>query len=35
LESLNIDRKQFYPNTDSDDVHASYEGWKKAVQQLL
>lgn len=35
LENLNIDRRQFCPNTDSENVHASYEGWKKAVQQLL
>jgi len=35
LESLNIGRKQIGPNTDATEAHASYEGWKKAVQQLL
>ena len=35
LESLNIDRKQLYPSADTKDAHASYEGWKRAVQQLL
>ena len=35
LESLNIGGKQFLPNADSKDTLASYEGWKKAVQQLL
>ena len=28
-------RKQFSPNKDTKDVHASYEGWKKAVKRLL
>jgi glycerol kinase len=35
LESLNIQRKQFCPNTDSKEAYAWYEGWKKAVQQLM
>ena len=35
LESLNIERKQFCPNTDTKEAYACYEGWKKAVQQLL
>jgi len=35
LESLNIGGKQFSPNTDVKGAQASYEGWKKAVQQLL
>ena len=35
LVSLNIGGKQFSPNTDVRDAQASYEGWKKAVQQLL
>lgn len=35
LENLNISGKQFSPNTDVKDAQASYEGWKKAVQQLL
>jgi len=34
LESLNIQRKQFSPNTDTREAHAFYEGWKKVVQQL-
>ncbi len=28
-------RKQFSPNKDMEKVHTSYEGWKKAVKQLL
>ncbi len=28
-------RKQFSPNKDMEEVHTSYEGWKKAVKQLL
>ena len=28
-------RKQFFPNKDVEKVHTSYEGWKKAVKQLL
>jgi glycerol kinase len=35
LESLNIERKQFRPNTDTKEAYACYEGWKKVVQQLL
>jgi glycerol kinase len=34
LKSLSINRKQLYPNVDAKDAHSSYEGWKKAVQQL-
>lgn len=34
LKSLSIDRKQLCPNADVKDTHASYEGWKRAVQQL-
>lgn len=35
LKDLNVDRKQFSPGPDTDMVCAFYEGWKKAVQQLL
>jgi glycerol kinase len=35
LKSLSIDRKQLCPSAAAKDAHASYEGWKKAVQQLL
>jgi glycerol kinase len=35
LESLNIERKQFCPNVDVKDAHASYEGWKKAVSAVV
>lgn len=35
LKGLNVDRKQFSPGPDTDMVCAFYEGWKKAVQQLL
>jgi glycerol kinase len=35
LENLNVGRKQFSPNTDAKNVRASYDGWKKAVKQLL
>jgi len=35
LKNLTAGRKQFSPNTDTKKVHASYEGWKKAVKQLL
>ncbi len=35
LESLNIERKQFCPNTDAKETYVCYEGWKKVVQQLL
>jgi len=35
LKNLTVGRKQFSPNTDVEKVHASYEGWKKAVKQLL
>ncbi|MBN2313643.1 MAG: glycerol kinase GlpK [Sedimentisphaerales bacterium] len=34
LKSLSIDRKQLCPNADAKDAYVSYEGWKKAVQQL-
>ena len=35
LKNLTTGRKRFSPNTDVEKVHASYEGWKKAVKQLL
>jgi glycerol kinase len=35
LENLTSGRKQFSPNKYTKKVHASYEGWKKAVKQLL
>jgi len=35
LKNLAAGRKQFSPNKDTKIVHASYEGWKKAVKQLL
>ena len=35
LKSLNVGKKQFSPNPDTEQVCASYEGWKKAVQKLL
>lgn len=35
LKNLAAGRKQFSPNKDTKKVHASYEGWKKAVKQLL
>jgi glycerol kinase len=35
LKNLTTDRKQFSPDKDTKKVHASYEGWKKAVKQLL
>ena len=35
LKSLNVGKKQFSPNPDTERVHTSYEGLKKAVQKLL
>jgi glycerol kinase len=35
LRSLTTDRKQFSHDKDMEKVHALYEGWKKAVKQLL
>jgi len=35
LKNLTAGRKRFSPNTDREKVHASYEGWKTAVRQLL
>ncbi|MHC4556098.1 MAG: FGGY-family carbohydrate kinase [Planctomycetota bacterium] len=35
LKNLTSCRKQFSPDEDTKEVHASYEGWKKAVKQLL
>ncbi|MFC1795142.1 glycerol kinase [Planctomycetota bacterium] len=35
LKNLTTGRKQFSPNSDTKKVSASYEGWKKAVKQLL
>jgi len=35
LKNITTGKKQFSPNTDADKVHAFYEGWKKAVKQLL
>ena len=35
LQNLTTGGKQFSPDKDTKKVHASYEGWKKAVKQLL
>ena len=35
LQNLITGRKQFSPNKDTEKVQASYEGWKKAVKQIL
>jgi glycerol kinase len=35
LKNLTTSRKQFSPNADMEKVHASYEGWKRAMIQLL
>ncbi|MHC4808149.1 MAG: FGGY-family carbohydrate kinase, partial [Planctomycetota bacterium] len=35
LKNLAAGRKRFSPNKDTEKVHASYKGWKKAVKQLL
>ncbi|MCP4610314.1 MAG: glycerol kinase GlpK [Planctomycetes bacterium] len=35
LKNLSTSRKQFSPNKDTEKVCASYEGWKRAVKQLL
>jgi len=35
LKNLTTAKKQFSPDSDTEKVHASYEGWKKAVKQLL
>jgi len=35
LKNLNLGGKRFSPNPDTDMVRTFYEGWKKAVQQLL
>lgn len=35
LKNLTAGRKRFSPNTDMNKVNASYEGWKKAVKQVL
>jgi glycerol kinase len=35
LKNLTTDKKMFSPNKDMKNVHASYEGWKKAVKRLL
>jgi len=34
LESLNVNKKQFSPGPDREMVHASYQGWKKAVSDF-
>jgi len=35
LRTINVTKKQFSPATDTEKVYGFYEGWKKAVQQLL
>jgi glycerol kinase len=35
LKSLSASKNQFSPGSNTDKVNAYYEGWKKAVQQLL
>ncbi|OHB56207.1 MAG: carbohydrate kinase [Planctomycetes bacterium RBG_13_44_8b] len=35
LKNLSANKNQFYPSSDTDEIDAFYEGWKKAVQQLL
>lgn len=35
LKNLNVSEKQFSPNPETKEVCGFYEGWKKAVQQLL
>jgi glycerol kinase len=35
LKNLNVGSKQFSPKPGTDNAHNAYEGWKKAVQQLL
>jgi glycerol kinase len=35
LKNLNLGGKRFSPNPDTNMVRTFYEGWKKAVQQLL
>jgi len=35
LKSLNVGKKQFSPNPDTEQVDTSYEGWKQAVRKLL
>ncbi|MHC4204267.1 MAG: FGGY-family carbohydrate kinase [Planctomycetota bacterium] len=35
LKNLISGRKRFSPDKNTKDVHASYEGWKKAVKQIL
>ena len=35
LKNLNIGKKQFSPSPNIEKVDAFYEGWKRAVQQLL
>ncbi|MHC4628875.1 MAG: FGGY family carbohydrate kinase [Planctomycetota bacterium] len=35
IESLNVKKKQFSPGTGSKMAHTSYQGWKKAVSNLL
>jgi glycerol kinase len=34
LKNLSISKKQFSPRSDTDKIDSSYEGWKKALQQL-
>ncbi len=35
LISLNVGKRQFSPGTDAEKVNAFYEGWKKALQQVM
>lgn len=35
LKNISVSKNQFSPRSDTEEADASYEGWKKAVQQLL
>jgi len=35
LKSLNVKRRQYSPNPDTDKAHALYEGWKDAIKRLM
>jgi hypothetical protein len=35
LTNLSVDNKQFSPGTNAESVFSFYQGWKKALQQVI
>lgn len=35
LEQLNMDRQRYSPRPDAQKAHIAYDGWKRAIQQLV